>query len=202
MRTENVLQFHSCRHLSWRNGSWTQCVLVPAAKGSPEEAPDTGSVDLYVPNAQQPWCLEQPTHLLLWRASRPCLYPSLPQQFLRWSHGTSCLQLLPTGMSCNHGLRKCSRWGRGSYTKYLGAFPLSSGPKNTGSCPQGKLGIYRSVGCRKSGQMVWLTQLMPWFSSAFFQVSSIFKYTHRHGHTHKHICMCVCVCLYIYYIYI
>lgn len=65
---ENILQFHSCCHLSWCNGSWTQCVFVPAGKGSPVEAADTGSVDLYVFSALPPWCLDQLPHPLLWRA--------------------------------------------------------------------------------------------------------------------------------------
>ena len=32
--------------------------------------------------------------------------PLHPHQSVRWNHGTLCLQWLPTGMGCKHGLGK------------------------------------------------------------------------------------------------
>lgn len=84
-----------------------------------------------------------------------------------------CLDLLEGRI----GLRLAA--GGGIYIKHRGAFPhhLAHVPRETGDLPI----------CRESGQSACkqgVTQLIPSFSSAFFQVSSTFKYTHRYGHGH------------------
>lgn len=70
-------------------------VLVPAANGNPEEAPDAGPLTFTYSMPRQPWFLEQLPHCSSEVSPVP---PSTPtKNFVRWSRGTACLQRLPLG---------------------------------------------------------------------------------------------------------